>query len=153
MTEPSTAREALIVEAVGEAARLIRQVEALGPVLNGICHALLRADTQLRNDLAGFERRMVTIAESAQTRTVQHLTARANEATRRSIDLQSRAMVDAAREAFGAEIGTTLQRLQQASRALVERRKWHWEGWLTHAAAAAAASAVTWTLAVGPWAR
>ena len=153
MTEPTTAREALIVEAVGEVARLIQQVEALGPALNRMCQALGVADTQLRNELAAFERRMVAIAESAQTRTVQHLTARANEATRRSIEMQSRAMADAAREAFGAEIGATLQRLQHVMRAHAEHHRWRWEGWLMHAAVAAAASALTWTLAVGPWAR
>ena len=34
MNQPSTTREALIVEALGEAEKLIRQVEALAPALD-----------------------------------------------------------------------------------------------------------------------
>jgi hypothetical protein len=96
---------------------------------------------------------MAAITENAKTRTVQHLAARADEAARRSIDLQARAMADAARIAFGAELGATLQRLQTSIQPLVERPGRRWEPWLTHAAAAATASAATWTLAVMLWAR
>lgn len=148
MTEPTTAREALIVEAVGEAARLIRQVEVLAPVLDEMCQALLQADTQLRDTLAGFESRMAAITEDAKTRTVQHLAARVDEATRRSIEQQSRAMADAARVAFGAELDATTQRLQLALQRLIERPELRWERWLTHLAAAATASAATWILAL-----
>ena len=61
-------------------------------------------------------------------------------------------MADAARVAFGAELGATLQRLK----AMVEPGSgpsgWKWEPWLTHAAAAAAAAALTWAAAVTLWA-
>jgi hypothetical protein len=152
MRDPTTAREALIVEAVGEAAKLIRQVEALAPVLDKMCQALLQADTHLRGTLAGFESRMAAITENAKTQTVKHLATRADEATRRSIDQQGRAMADAARVAFGAELGVTIQRLQTTLQPLLERRERPWERWLTHAAAAAVAAAATWALAlyVGP---
>lgn len=153
MTDPTTAREALIVEALGEAAKLIRQVEALAPLLDESCQALLQADTHLRDTLAEFESRMAAITENAKTRTVQHLAARVDEAARRSIEQQGRAMADAARVAFGAELGATMQRLQSALQPLIERRERRWERWLTHAAAAAAASAVTWGLAILLWAR
>jgi hypothetical protein len=55
-------------------------------------------------------------------------------------------MADAARVAFGAEIGATLQRLQSALQPLIEQRGRRWEWWLTNAAAAASASAATWVL-------
>ena len=55
-------------------------------------------------------------------------------------------MADAARVAFGAQLGATLQRLESALQPLIERRERPWERWLTHAAAAAAASAATWML-------
>jgi hypothetical protein len=148
MTEPTTAREALIVEAVGEAARLIRHVEAFAPALDEMCQALRQADTQLRDTLAGFESRMAAITENAKTRTVQHLAARVDEATRRSIEQQSRAMADAARLAFGAELGATVQRFQSALQRLSGRPQLRWEPWLTHLAAATAASAATWALAL-----
>ena len=152
MTSPTTAREALIVEALGEAATLIRQVEALAPVLEESRQALADAHSGLADQLAAFAAQITALTEKAKVQTVKHILARTDEAARRSVELQGRAMADAARVAFGAELGATLQRLQSALQPPIapERR---WEQWLTHAAAAATASAVTWMLAVILWAR
>jgi hypothetical protein len=147
MADPATAREALIVEALGEVARLIRQVEGLEPVLAQSCQAVKQANALLNDNLVDFERRMTAIAENAKGRAVQHVAARIDDALRRSIDQQSRAMADAARVAFGAELGATVQRLQSTLQALMERPRRRWEWWLVHAGVAAAASALTWGLA------
>ncbi len=146
MTQPSTTREALIVEALGEAATLIRQVEALAPALDESRQALADAHSGLARQLAAFEVRVTALTEKAKVQTVKHILARTDEAARRSVELQGRAMADAARVAFGAEIGATLQRLQSALQPLIEQRGRRWEWWLTHAAAAASASAATWVL-------
>ena len=146
MTNPTTAREALIVEALGEAAKLIRKVEALAPVLVETCRALQQANTNLRDTLAGFEGRMAAITENAKTRTVHHLAVRIEEGAKRAVESQSRAMADAARVAFAAELGATMQRLKSALQPLIERQERHWESWLTHLAVATTASAVTWGL-------
>lgn len=148
MTDPATAREALIVEAIGDVAKLLREVEAVAPALDQTCQALLLANASLRDELSGFERRMAAITENAKTVTAKHLAARADEAARRSIDQQSRAMADAARVAFGAELGATMQRLQATLQPLIERQARRWETWMTHAAAAAVASGATWALAL-----
>ena len=153
MSDPVAAREALMIEAIGEAGTLIESVRGLTPVLQDIGREITQADASLRETLASFEGRMAAITENAKTRTVQHLAARADEAARRSIDLQGREMADAARVAFGAELGATMQQLQSALQPLIERPERRWERWLTHAAAAATASAATWTLAVMLWAR
>ena len=152
MKAPATAREALIVEAIGDVAALIDRVEAAAPAMDEASDALRRSSAALRDDLAGFEQRMAAITENAKTQTAKHLAARTDDAARRSIDLQSKAMADAARVAFGVELGATMQRLQTTLQPLIERRQRHWERWLTHAAAAVAASAATWLLAlyVGP---
>ena len=149
MTHPSTTREALIVEALGEAEKLIRQVEALAPALDQSRQALADAHSGLAGQLAAFEAQVLALTEKAKVQAVKHILARTDEAARRSIELQSRAMADAARVAFGAELGAAMQRLQS----LHERPGRRWEQWLTHAAAAATASAATWTLAVILWAR
>jgi len=149
MTHPSTTREALIVEALGEAEKLIRQVEALAPALDQSRQALADAHSGLAGQLAAFEAQVVALTEKAKVQAVKHILARTDEAARRSIELQSRAMADAARVAFGADLGAAMQRLQS----LHERPGRRWEQWLTHAAAAATASAATWTLAVMLWAR
>ena len=148
MTDPATAREALIVEAIGDVAKLLREVEAVAPALDQTCQALLLANASLRDELSGFERRMAAITENAKTVTAKHLAARADEAARRSIDQQSRAMADAARVALGAELGATMQRLQATLQPLIERQARRWETWMTHAAAAAVASGATWALAL-----
>ena len=153
MTSPTTAREALIVEALGEAATLIRQVEALAPVLEESRQALADAHSGLADQLATFEAQVAALTEKAKVQAVKHILARTDEAARRSIELQGRAMADAARVAFGGELGTALQRLQSALQSLIERPDRRWERWLTHVAAAATASAATWTLAVSLWAR
>ena len=143
MTAPATAREALIVETIGEVARLIEAVEALAPILKDSCQDLQRANTGLRTELAAFERRIAVIAENAKTQAVKHIVARADEAAGRSIDQQGRAMADAARVAFGAELGATMQRLQTMLQPLLEQHRTVWRRWLTHAAAAAAGSGTT----------
>lgn len=149
MTQPSTTREALIVEALDEAAKLIRQVEALAPALDESRQALADAHSALAVQLAAFEREVAGLTEKAKVQAVKHILARSDEAAKRSIELQSRAMADAARVAFGSELGAALQRLQS----LHARPGRRWEPWLTHAAAAATASAATWTLAVTLWGR
>jgi hypothetical protein len=149
MTNPSTTREALIVEALGEAAKLIRQVEALAPALDRSRQALANAHSGLEGQLAAFEAQVTALTEKAKVQAVKHILVRTDEAARRSIDLQSRAMADAARVALGAELGATVQRMQS----LHDRPGRRWEQWLTHAAAAATASAVTLTVAVLLWAR
>lgn len=148
MSDPVAAREALIIEAIGEAARLIESVERLAPEIHERGCEFDRARTGLRDALAAFEAQVTALAEKAKVQVVKHLLARTEEAVRRSIDLQSRAMADAARVAFGGELGANVQRLQSAIQPLIEQRQRRWETWLTHAAAAAAGSAVTLALTV-----
>lgn len=149
MMHPGTTREVLIVEALGEAARLMREVEALAPAMDQSRQALADAHSGLAGQLAAFETQILALTEKAKVQAVKHILARTDEAVRQSIELQSRAMADAARVTFGAEVGAALQRLQSLHPPQGRR----WERWLTHAAAAATASAVTWTLAITLWVR
>jgi len=153
MNQPTTTREALIVEALGEAERLIRQVEALAPALDLSRQALADAHGGLEGQLAMFENQVAALCEKAKVQVVQHILARSDEAARRSADVQARAMADAARVAFGAELGATLQRLQASAQPAPAPTRSRWESWVTHAAAAVSASAVTWAVAVTLWTR
>lgn len=153
MTNPTTTREALIVDALGEAAKLIAQVEALAPALDLSRQALADAHSGLAGQLATFESQVEALSEKAKVQVVHHILARTDEAARRSADVQARAMADAARVAFGAELGATLQRLQATVHPAAAPPRWRWEPWLTHAAAAATASALTWAVAVTLWTR
>jgi hypothetical protein len=153
MTNPNTMREALIVDALGEAAKLIRQVEALAPALDQSRQALADAHSGLAGQLAAFETQVAALTGRAKVQAVQHILARTDEAAKRSAEVQARAMADAARVAFGAELGASLQRLKTMAELGARPSRWQWEAWLTHAAAAATASALTWTVAVTLWAR
>lgn len=143
MTNPNSTREALLAEALGEAAKLIQQVEALVPTLDRSRRALVDAHRGLAGQLAAFEAQVADLTGKAKVQAVTHIAARTDEAARRSIDLQAQAMADAARVAFADEVGASLQRLQWSIQRLLERPRPGWEPWLTHAAAAATGSAVT----------
>jgi hypothetical protein len=147
MTHPATTRELLIAETLGEAATLIERVEALAPALDASRQALAEAHQGLADQLAAFEGQVAAITDRAKVQTVKHILARTDEAARRSIELQSRAMADAARVALGAEFGAALERLKAVTAEAAHRSPGRWEPWLTHAAAAVAASALTWAAA------
>lgn len=148
MNDPVAAREALIVEAIGEVAELLDRIDAVAPVMKEAGQTFQQARLDLSEQVADFERRMTAATQFANTEVVKHIAARTEEATRRSVDQQSRAMADAARIAFGVELGATMQRLQVTLQPLLERRRQRWDSWLTHAAAAAVAAAATWALAL-----
>lgn len=146
MSDPVSAREALLIEAIGDVATLIESVERLTPKLQGVGRNIDQANVGLQDSLSAFETQVLALTEKAKVVVMKHIVTRTNEVARQSADLQSRAMADAARVAFGAEIGAALQRLKS----LHERQAPWWEPWLTHAAVAVSASAVTWLLMVVP---
>ena len=156
MNRPSTAREALIVEAIGEVAALIDRVEALAPALDASRLALVRASGELAGQVVAFENRMAAITENAKVQAVKHIARRTDEMARSSLDAQTRAMEEAARALFRTEVSPALQRLVMPLQHLADlahRGARPWERWLTHAATAAVASALTWVLAAWLWAR
>jgi hypothetical protein len=148
MSDPTTAREALVIEAIGDASTLLETMERLTPQLHEAAREVSQANAGLLNALAAFEAQVMAIADKAKVQTVKHILLRTDEAARRSIEQHSRAMADAARVALGAELGATLQRLQAGCQAPVKRAPPRWEAWLTHAAAAVASSALTWAAAI-----
>lgn len=137
MNGPGTAREALIAEAIGDASRLLRQVEALVPAIEDACQAIHRANASLHAELDGFERRLTAITDASKAKVVNYIVTRVDDASKRSFQEQSRAMADAARIAFGAELGATIQRLQTVLQPLIDRRQARWDAWLAHAATVA----------------
>lgn len=136
----TSAREALILEALGEVAGLIQQVEGLGAKFDASRAGLV-------DQLTAFEERIMGLTSMAAIQAGQLILERTDEAARGSIKQQRQAMADAARAAIGNEVGLTLQRLQAALRSLTLRQERIWEQVLTHLAAAALTSAATWTFA------
>ena len=156
MNGTSSAREALIAETLGEMAALLDRVEAVAPALDASRLALINASTELAGQVTAFESRMAGITENAKMQAVKHIARRTDEITRVSAEAQTRAMEEAARMLFRTEVGPALQRVAMPLQHLADlahRGAHPWQHWLTHAATAAAASAVTWALAAWLWAR
>lgn len=139
----STAREALIAEALGDVARLIDRLEALMPAMDQARLVLTQADKDLSSRAVAFENRMMTITENLKTVTVDHVVRRTNEIAYQSKLDQTQAMKEAARALFNTEFGDTLNGLVGSLRLLIERLDRPWEPWLTHAATAAVSSVST----------
>jgi hypothetical protein len=150
VNRPGTAREALIVEALGEVAALIDRVEAVAPAMGAAREALVQASAALAGQLVAFDSRMTAITENAKVQAVRHIARRTDEMARNALDTQTRAMEDAARTLFRTELGPALQRVVMPLQRLVDRVERPWECWLTHAATAAAASTATWLLVACP---
>lgn len=147
MSEPSTAREALIVEALGQVDGLLKRVEAVVPALDKSRQALTEAGGVLSRQLEALEGQMAAITQTARTQVVQHVVERIDEAAKRAREVQSRVMADAARALFERELERALQRMAVQAQATI-RAKPVWVPWLTHATAAAVAAAAAGTLAV-----
>lgn len=156
MNGTSSAREALIAEALGEIAELLDRVEAVAPALDTSRQALINASTDLAGQVTAFESRMTGIAETAKVQAVKHIARRTDEIARSSAEAQTRAMEEAARMLFRTELGPALQRVAMPLQHLAElahRGAHPWRHWLTHAATAVLASGLTWAMAGWFWVR
>jgi len=156
MSGASTVREAFIVETIGEVAALIDRVEAVAPALDASRLALINASAELAGQVAAFESRMAGVTENAKVQAVKHIARRTDEIARGTLDAQTRAMEEAARMLFRIEVSPALQQVAMPLQHLAElahRGARPWDRWLTHAATAVVASALTWVLAAWLWAR
>lgn len=148
MNGPTSAREALMAEAIGDLARLIDRVELLVPALDRARLALAEADAALVARINALDAGMAAITENAKKKTVEHLARHADAVALRSAEQQTRAMADAARAMFSREVEPALQRLASSLQRLAERADHPWERWLVHAATGTTACVVTWAAAL-----
>ena len=144
MSRPSTAREALIVEALGEVARLLEQVESLESSMEVGRVALANASEDLVERLKDFDAGMASIAMRVQASAVDHIIKRTGKAASESLESQARAMNAAARLAFSGQFESNLARLTASLQQVIHRVDRPWDLWLTHAATASVSAAVTW---------
>ena len=144
MSEPTTAREALIVEALGEVALLLDRVESVTSSIEVGRLGLANASAGLDSRLKSFEAGTAAVAQQVQAKAIEHIVRRTAKATNDAIELQARAMTAAARLAFSAEVDSNLARFTRCLQQLLHRVDRPWDLWLTHAATAAVSAAFTW---------
>lgn len=148
MSGPSSAREALIAETLGEMAAVLDRMEAVKPTLDEACAAVTRASESLAAQASAVEGRVAAITDTAAALAVKHIARRADELARASADVETRAMETAARKLFREELAPALQRL---SRAHVDAEHPHVvlaKAVMGYFAAVIGGSAVTWILAL-----
>ena len=144
MSAPSTAREALIVEALGDIVSLMDRVEALASSMDAARLALDNAGSELCDRLRDFEAGMTAVTQQVKIKAVEHIARRAGEATNIAIDQQTRAMNTAARLAFSAQVDSNLSRLVSSLQQVLHQVVRPWELWLTHAATSLVSIVGTW---------
>jgi hypothetical protein len=153
MSDPMTAREALIIEAIGDAAALVECVAALTPEVQRIGRELDCANSGLRNSLAELEAQVAALTEKAKAETVKHIVARTDEVARHAVDTQAQSMANAAKQLFNSLVDPRLQQLARVIAKQVERIDRPWERWWTHAATALASSSATLAVVAHLWPR
>jgi len=119
-------REAMIVEAIGEVAKLVQRVDELAPAIDASRGAVIHASAELAGHLVAFENRMTALTDNAKMRAVRHIAHRTDEIARGSLQSQARAMEEAAREVFQREVGPALQRLVGPLQLLANRSASPW---------------------------
>ena len=144
MSGPATAREALIVEALGEVALLLERIESLTSSMEVGRLELANAGAHLDSRLRAFELGTASVAQQVQVKAIEHIIRRTGKATRESMELQASAINAAARLAFSAEADSNLARLDHTLHRVLHRVERPWDLWLTHAATAAVSAAFTW---------
>lgn len=151
MSSNATVREALIAEAIGDVAQLLDRLDAVRPALEEALRGLDQAADGFDARVGTFESRMLALTETAKVRAVEHIARRTDQLSRQALEAQTRAMADAARMHFRAEVDPALQRLTVPLQRLLQSVDRPWELWLTHAATAAVVSAATWLMAAWLW--
>ena len=142
MNGPTTAREALIVEALGEVALLLDRIESLTASME--VGRLANASAELSERMKLLEVGTEKVVQQVQAKAVEHIMRRTGKAASDSIELHARAMNAAARLAFTAEVDSILARLARSLQQVLHRVDRPWDHWLTHAATAAVSAGFTW---------
>ena len=138
MNRPSTAREALIAETLGDVAALVERVEALAPAMDASRQALVHISEELVNQVATFDNRTEMLTNNAVVVASNLILRRANEVTARTLDTQIQAMHAAAREMFSKEFNPAVLRVVARLDHLAQldqQKENRWMRWFTHACA------------------
>ena len=136
MSRPTTAREALVAELMGDVGTLLTRVEALTSTLDHSRGALTNAAAGVIASVESFRAEMEAISARAKVKAIEHIAKRTDEMASQSIVKQRDAIGQAARVILSQEIAPAVQRLIVAIERTVERSNRSYEVWLTHGATA-----------------
>ena len=146
MVRPTTAQEALLVEALGDAAELFDRVEMLTRQLDATRQALNDANLELQSRLVALE--------AVSTTATKRLTAAHTDQTARQTMLalqlltksQTGVVRETVRQTLAEQLDPRLAEHAELLQKLLSRIEPPWDGWLTQIASAACSAALTWWL-------
>ncbi|MCC5617912.1 hypothetical protein LC605_23070 [Nostoc sp. CHAB 5836] len=122
MNAAQTAREALVLEALGDIAGLLDRVDALAAQLSATGDKVTQASERLQSQAAAMEPRMAQLAEHAQGVAAKHIARSTREILHSAAESERHSMAAFASALFHSELYPTLHSLQQAATACAERR-------------------------------
>jgi uncharacterized protein (DUF885 family) len=158
MSDPATAREALLGVIIGEMKVLLDRFDVLAPTMDIAQKGLAAAAQGLIAGMPGFRGKVTEFvtkqidnaseqitanAREANKLVIEHIGRRANEIAARTREEQIQAMTAAAREIIAKEIQPQLTQLTQNLKDAVERANHPWTGMLMHALTACWSAGVT----------
>jgi hypothetical protein len=103
----ASAREALVVEAISDAAQLLESLERVVPALDKRCAALKQAGTTVDQRLEVFGRQLSEASQRTRVATVVYVVERTKAMAARAIEEQNTALTEAGQRIFSDQVGTT----------------------------------------------
>ena len=135
MNRPTTAKEALLAEALGEMASLIERVEAVVPHVDESRKALILTGEVLSRKIANIEPEMKEFTGQAKQVTAKYIDRYLAEVTTKARETQTKAMQEAAHELFRKEFDPLVHRVVAHLQQLAQKQTTTWSKLVTHAAA------------------
>lgn len=143
MSHPSSAREALLAEAIGEAVAVAGRLQALAKSLDETRAGIASAQQGLHDELAALEERATTSAEHIKLQALRYVARHTDQVARSSADAQTRAMERAARTAFESALDPTLRQVAALLRQVVSVTPGSSSIWIACVIGAIGSSALT----------
>ncbi len=145
---PITAREALVVEAIADAARLLECMERVVPAMDESRTALKQAGLALDQRLEDMGKQLTELSQMTQRRAVEYIAQRTKALADTSIEHQTTAMTQAGHRIFHEEVGSTLKQLTASLTHVLAESKRPWRLWWSHATTALTSAVLTAGLTV-----
>lgn len=138
MTPLQTAREALVVEALGEVTVLADRIEAASAQLSSVTAALAQTCERLEAQCTAADQHMLRLAEHARGVAAKHIANSSRSLMREAAEVECQALAAFSRALFHSELNPALSSLVQAAKACAESQ-WRLNGWACATSAAVSA--------------
>lgn len=135
MNRPSTAKEALIAEALGDLDLLLKRLEAVVPLVDSTRKTLIKSSETISREIATFAPHMKEFTDYAKIQTAKQIDRSVVEVTQRAKEAQLQSMQEAAREMFKKEVDPVVRQVLAQLQQIAQQRDHPFDRWATYAMA------------------